>query len=154
MNLWFGLEVNYSLIGTVFYIGSLLMVGFLEEIIFRGFLFKAMSKDNVRTAIIVSSITFGIGHIVNLFNGSGADILSNFSQVCYAIAIGFLFVTLFHRGKSLWPSIITHSIFNALSVFANKAASNQYQISVAMVLVAISIGYSLILMKTLPGREE
>ncbi len=154
VNLWSGVKVNYSLINTVCYIGSMLLVGFLEEVIFRGFLFKAMSKNNVRTAIIVSSITFGIGHIVNLFNGSGTNIPSNFCQVCYAIAIGFLFVTLFHRGKSLWPCIITHSILNALSVFANETGSKQYQIFVAMILCAISIGYSLILMKTIPASEE
>ena len=154
VNLWAGLKVNYSLNVIIFYIGSMLLIGFLEELIFRGFLFKAMSKDNVRIAIIVSSITFGIGHIVNLLNGNEADILSNFSQVCYAIAIGFLFVTLFHRGKSLWPAIITHSVFNTLHVFANEAALHKYQIYISTALIVISIGYSLILMKTLPNGEE
>ena len=61
-------------------------VGFLEEIIFRGFLFKMMKKDNVKSAIIVSSITFGIGYIVNLLNG--ADFIPSLLQVFYAIAIG------------------------------------------------------------------
>ena len=28
-------------------------VGFIEEIIFRGFLFKMMAKDNVKSAVIV-----------------------------------------------------------------------------------------------------
>ena len=91
---------------------------------------------------------------MNLLNGNEADILSNFSQVCYAIAIGFLLVTLFHRGKSLWPAIITHSVFNALHVFANEAALHKYQIYVSTALIVISIGYSLILMKTLPNGEE
>ena len=31
----------------------MLNIGFLEEILFRGFLFKMMEKDNVRSAIIV-----------------------------------------------------------------------------------------------------
>ena len=61
-------------------------IGFLEEIIFRGFLFKMLEKDNVKTAIIVSSITFGMGHIVNLLNG--ADLVPTLLQVCYALAIG------------------------------------------------------------------
>ena len=55
----------------VFYILTMLNIGFIEEIIFRGFLFKMMEKDNVKTATAVSSITFGIGHIINLCrNGS------------------------------------------------------------------------------------
>ena len=49
----------------------MLCVGFAEEVIFRGFLFRAMEKDNVKTAIIGSSVTFGLGHVLNLVNGSG-----------------------------------------------------------------------------------
>lgn len=41
-------------------------IGFLEEIIFRGILYKSIEKDNKKLAIIISSVTFGIGHIVNL----------------------------------------------------------------------------------------
>ena len=120
MRLWFGVKMNYSILETLFYFLSMIFVGFLEEIIFRGFLFKAMCKDNVKTAIIVSSITFGIGNIVNLFNGSGADIIPNICQIFYAMSIGFLFVIMFYRGKSLWPCIITHGVYNAVGVFANR----------------------------------
>ena len=96
VNLWFGMKMNLSIYETLLYMGSMILVGFLEELIFRGFLFKAMSKDGLKAAIIVSSITFGIGHIVNLFNGSGMDLVSNLCQVVSAIAFGFLFVILFH----------------------------------------------------------
>ena len=37
----------------------------------------------------------------------------------YAVALGFLFVTLFHYSGSLWPCIITHSLIDVTSVFAN-----------------------------------
>ena len=115
-NLWNGVTMNLSLLGTVLYIVSMLCVGFLEELIFRGFLFRAMCKDNVKSAIIVSSITFGIGHIVNLLNG--AELLSTLLQVCYAVAIGFLFTIIVYYGKSLIPCILCHGIVNSLSVFA------------------------------------
>lgn len=58
-------------------------VEFIEEIIFRGFLFKMMEKDNVKRAIIVNEITFGIGHIVNLLNGE--ELIPTLMQICYAI---------------------------------------------------------------------
>ena len=80
-NLWFGVKMNASPIETVLYMLSMLCVGFLEEMIFRGFLFNAMAKNGVRSAIIVSSLTFGIGHIINLINGSGAELLPNLLQV-------------------------------------------------------------------------
>ena len=65
-------------------------VGFIEEVIFRGFLFKMMAKDNLKLAIIVSAVTFGIGHIVNLLNGG--DLIPALLQIFYAIALGYLFV--------------------------------------------------------------
>lgn len=150
VNMWFGVRMNLSAGETACYVGSMLLVGFLEEIIFRGFLFKAMSRDNVRTALIVSAVTFGIGHIVNLFNGSGADLTSNLCQVIYAVAVGFLFVTMFYRGGSLWPCIITHSVLNSLSVFSNEAAAERYLIPVSAALTLISLTYCLVLTKTLP----
>ena len=56
-SIFFGVKLNYSVPETVFYILSMLCVGFLEEIIFRGFLFVGMAKKSVKSAIIVSSVT-------------------------------------------------------------------------------------------------
>lgn len=143
VNLWFGVTMNYSLLETVLYAVSMLFVGFLEEVIFRGLLFKAMSKDGLKSAIIVSSVTFGIGHIVNLINGSGADLFSNLLQVCYAIAVGFAFTMLFHRSRSLWACIITHGAVNALSVFANESNLTPGRaIFSAAALTVISLAYA------------
>ena len=139
-NLWFGVKMNLSLTETLLYICSMMCVGFLEEVIFRGFLFRAMEKDGLRSAVIVSSVTFGIGHIVNLLNGSGAGWLPTLCQVGYAIAFGFLFVTLFLRGRSLLPCIFAHSLMNALSVFANEEVfAGGTMIIVSLALAAIAL---------------
>ena len=121
----------------IFYILTMINVGFIEEMIFRGFLFKMMEKDNVKTAIIVSSITFGIGHMVNLLNG--ADFIPTLLQVCYAISIGYMLVMVFYKSKSLIPCIIFHSVFNALSIF-NSTESTLLSI---IVLIILSLGYGL-----------
>ena len=115
INLWGGVHIKNTSSEIIFYILFMICVGFLEEIIFRGFLFKMMAKDNVKTAIIVSSLTFGIGHIINLFNG--AALIPTLIQVCYAVAGGYLFVIIFQKGKSLWPCIIAHACINASSIF-------------------------------------
>ena len=130
-------------------------VGFLEEIIFRGFLLLAMYKENPRAAVIVSSITFGIGHIINLVNGSGAELVPNLLQVIYATAAGFMFVMLFLRSGSLLVCILTHGIFNALSAFSADATALPMQILSCVLLTLISAGYALwlaFLTKT-PDRE-
>ena len=69
VNFWNGLALNVSPLETVLYILSMCFVGFLEEVIFRGMLFKGMCKTNVKAAILVSSLTFGAGHIINLLLG-------------------------------------------------------------------------------------
>ena len=145
-NLWYGAAMNLSPLETVLYVLSMFCVGFLEEMIFRGLLFQAMVKNGVRAAIIVSSVTFGIGHIVNLFNGSGAELLPNLLQVMYAVAIGFAFVMIYCRTKSLIPCILTHSVFNGLSAFANEAAMTpQREIVSGILLAVIGGGYALYL---------
>ena len=140
-NLWNGAAVNYPLSDTVCRIACMLCVGFVE-------------KDGIKSAIIVSSVTFGIGHIVNLFNGSGMDLVNNLCQICFAIAIGFLLVTIFYRGGSLLPCIIVHSAINTLSTFSNKAGVTvEKHIIHALVLIFISVAYNLVLTKTLPKSQ-
>ena len=145
-NLWYGVALNQSPLETVLYILAMFCVGFLEELIFRGLLFQAMARDSVRAAIIVSSVTFGIGHIVNLFNGSGAELLPNLLQVLYAMAVGFAFVMIYCRTKTLMPCIIVHSVFNGLSAFSNEAAMTPgRQILSGVLLAVIAGGYALYL---------
>ena len=151
-NLWYGVTMNYGAPETVLYILAMLCVGFLEEVIFRGLLFEAMRKDNIKAAIIVSSVTFGAGHIINLINGSGADLLPNLLQVVYATAAGFMFVMMYYKSKSLIACIIAHGVFNALSAFANEAnATNEMRILTAALLTAITGSYALYLALSMKG---
>lgn len=150
-NLWNGVAMNASAGEVMLHILSMLCVGFIEEVIFRGFLFKAICKSSVKRAILISSITFGIGHIVNLLNG--ADILPTLLQICYAIAIGFLFTIIFYKGKSLLPCIVTHGIINSLSVFSVQS-SQIFNIVTAGALCIISVGYAVWILKKTENLEK
>ena len=143
------MTMNYSAAESVFYVISMLCAGFIEEIIFRGFLFKAIEKSSLKQAIVISSLTFGIGHIVNLLNG--APVLATLLQICYASAIGFLFTILFYKGKSLIPCIITHAAVNSLSVFAAESTET-VDIIVAAVLTVVAAAYALWILKK-PANE-
>lgn len=150
-NLWNGFALNYSSAEIICRIVCMLLVGFLEEVIFRGLLFRALAKDNIKSAVIISSVTFGIGHIINLFNGSGMDIAENLSQIVFAVAVGFLLVTIFYRGGSLIPCILVHSAINTLGTFANDTdfTTKMHLLHIA-VLIVITVIYTLILTRTLP----
>lgn len=141
-NLWWGFRLNLPVFESVLYVISMLCVGFLEEIIFRGFLFKALCKTNVKQAVIISSVTFGLGHIVNLLNGR--DIPETLLQICYAVAIGFLFTIIFYKTQNLLPCIITHSIINSLSAFANaEGAPSWHGIAGSLFLCLVSLSYAI-----------
>ena len=137
VNLWNGININNSVVEIICHIISMINIGFIEEIIFRGFLFKMMAKDDLKSAIIVSSITFGIGHIINLF--TGGEFLSTLMQIFYCISIGYLFVMIFYKSGSLIPCIMCHSIFNALSIF--HVDGNLFYIS-SIFLIVVPLVYT------------
>ena len=145
-NFWSGTVLNYSAFETVIYILTMLCVGFLEEVIFRGLLFEAMRKDNPRAAVIVSSVTFGIGHIINLINGSGAELFAHLLQVIYATAAGFMFVMMYLKSKSLLICIAAHGLFNATSAFAGEGSdSPEMRVLSAVLLTVITGAYAVFL---------
>ena len=113
-----------------------------------------MRKTNLKLAIAVSSLTFGLGHIVNLLNGRAVP--ETLMQMCNAVAIGFLFTIIFYKTKSLWPCIITHSACNTLSGFANvDAAPAWHSIAGSTFLCVVSLTYALyIINKTKNIHDE
>lgn len=139
VNLWGGIRINNTPNEIIFHIITMINVGFIEEIIFRGFLFQMMARDNVKSAIIVSSVTFGIGHIVNLLNG--AEFLPTLLQIGYAISIGYLFVIIFYKSKSLIPCIITHALFNSLSIFNAESESVRYIVPIFLIVAPLVYAY-------------
>ena len=131
-------------------------VGFLEEVIFRGLLFRAMEKDGTRSAVVVSALTFGLGHIVNLFNGSGRELSSSLVQVAFAVMVGFVLVMIFLRSGSLIPCILFHSANNALKAFEAEGGLDpkaEMALNLALIFLVLG-GYLLYLLKTFPAGSS
>ena len=115
-NIWDGFAPSYRGASLVCATLSMILVGFVEEMIFRGFLFRAMlSKGKKPVAIIVSAVTFGIGHIVNLFTGQAS--FETVMQIVFAISWGFILTMVCYKSGSVIPCIIAHSMIDVLSLF-------------------------------------
>ncbi len=148
VNFWFGVSMHYDLTHQVFAVITMALVGYVEEIIFRGLLFKAIEKDSIKQAVIISAVTFGAGHIVNLLTGHAT--LDTFLQMAYAIAIGFAFVMVFYKSRSLIPCIITHSLVNITSTFSVENAATTsfvWKYAPALFIILVAGGYALYLHK-------
>ena len=141
-NLWWGVSVQKSLPEILLYLVTMLFVGFLEELIFRGFLFTALEREVPKYAVLISSLTFGIGHILNLFTGA-APVWETLLQVCYAIAAGWMFTVVYKRSRSLWVCIAAHSLLNMLSAFTPEDLSMAQGIADAVYLCVLPILYTL-----------
>ena len=136
-NLWDGFALSYHGIELVIAVLSMILVGFVEEMLFRGFLFSAMlSKERAAVAIIVSSLTFGMGHIINLFTGQ-----TNFEtivQMIFAVSWGFILTFVFYKSGSIFPCIIAHSMIDAFSMFgADNALVDQIYVGVTIVVAIV-----------------
>ena len=135
-NLWGGVSLRYDAITSVMAVLSFLLVGVAEEIIFRGFLFNGMRKTGRLTvAIVVSAITFGMGHIVNLLTGHATA--ETLVQMIFAVAWGFLFTFAYLKGGSLLPCIAIHGLIDAFSVFARDNAAADWAYIIATVVIAV-----------------
>lgn len=135
---------------TVFYLVSMLCVGILEELLFRGLLFVCLKKINVKVAVLVGSLTFGAGHVMNLL--TGAPIFSTLLQIVYATAAGFLFTVLLLKTKSLLPCIVTHCAVNMTSAFAVEGGKGLEWLS-ALFLTVVSLVYALWLLRHDLGKK-
>jgi len=144
VNFWNGLTFNYPPVETLLFIVSMCFVGFLEEIIFRGLLFKGLCRGSVRTAILVSSLTFGAGHIVNLL--TGAALFDTLLQLVYASAIGFCFTAFFHVSGSILPLLLSHAFINSTSASAVQPDAGTH-ILMTVIQTFLGVGYGLWLLR-------
>ena len=139
-NLWAGFALSYQGVSLVIAVLSMVLIGFVEEMIFRGFLFRAMlANGNKAAAIIVSSVTFGIGHIVNLFAGQAS--FDTLMQVIFAVSWGFILTMVFYKSKSLIPCIIAHAMIDVFSVFGaeNRLVDQIYILATVIVSIVYCI---------------
>lgn len=134
-NLWGGIAVVYGGVSQVFAVISMLLIGFIEELLFRGFLFRALLKrDPVPVAVTISAVTFGIGHLVNLFAGQGG--MDSLLQVFFAIAWGYLFTLAFYKSGSLLVCIAVHGMVDVFSTFAAHKGNSALVYAIATIVIS------------------
>ena len=126
-------------------------VGFLEELIFRGFLFQAiLKKGSLNRAVIISGVTFGIGHIVNLARGySAAD---QVIQIIAAIFIGVALAYCVAVTHNIVPGVIFHTLFNISGMVTNNNVAMETGILIA--IIVITLLYSFYLKRSIPTQAR
>ncbi len=82
---------------------SSIMTGFYEEMFFRGLLLQNLLKKGIMKAVVISSIMFGLIHLVNGIVGF---------QVISAALFGIYLSAIYLRTKNIWPIIAIHALWD------------------------------------------
>lgn len=131
----------------------LLMIGtgFLEELIFRGFLFQGIyHRSGAARAILISGVTFGLGHIINLLRGYTS--VGQAEQIVTAVVIGIVLAMLVTITRSIVPGILFHIVFNISGTVANAKSDEQTYLLIA--ILAIGASYAVYLIRFVPRRKD
>lgn len=106
----------FSLLLALFFYAA---VGFSEELCFRGILLKfwlfhfTYNNNGRIKAAFVTSILFGMVHLVNLSNGlNAANVIYTFSQILFATMYGIFFSAILYKTKSIWLCGLIHGMIN------------------------------------------
>ena len=149
----FAAGIDRSLSITEIAAACILMIGtgFIEEVVFRGFLFQGIcGKSGVRKAILISGITFGIGHIVNLLRGY--DFAQMAGQIVVAIVVGIVLALLVAVTKNLVPGILFHITFNLSGTITNPGSGMQTYVLIA--IIAVAVPYAIYLLRFVQGEKQ
>jgi CAAX protease family protein len=122
-----------------------LVVGFTEEVWFRGLLLEGLRPRGARAAVFGSALVFGVIHLAN-FRVLG--LASVITQSLGALAIGLMFGAVRVRIGSLVPLVLIHAAFD-VAYLAGTAPSprpiTSQGLRVLLVIIAIALIYTLVL---------
>lgn len=102
-------------IGFNEWLNTILLVGIIEEIVFRGFLLRKFMelfsfwKANTMTSLLFVSIHFPIWFYKELFTFPYI-----ISSIVVAFILSIMFGLIYKKTNSLWSVLIIHSLYNLL----------------------------------------
>lgn len=119
--------------GLVTLLLTTFLIAFGEELVFRGVLLRgAMSQLSVSFAMLLSTVLFGLFHLVNGL--AGQDAAQTSVQVLFAVLVGFFLAPIAIRVGNLWPLIVWHWFWN-IAVILGQTAGILHPLALAGIAV-------------------
>jgi uncharacterized protein len=136
-----GLRDDLDLTAVLLIFALMICVGFLEELIFRGMLFRGIQRSsNLTRAVVISGVTFGIGHVVNLARGMAP--VDQAIQIGFGVVLGIVLALLFAVTGTIVPLIVFHALLNISgNVTVADPASESLMLAATTVLCASYAAY-------------
>lgn len=123
-----GVEETWAtVIAAVAFFG--LATGIVEELVFRGVIMGCLEKRfNIKVAVIVPSVLFGLLHII----GNNLGFVSIIQLLAAGSIVGILFSLIAYESDSIWNNAIVHGFWNMaiiggiLSIGSSEDSSSMF----------------------------
>ena len=109
----------------LFFVGHVLLIGFCEEVLFRGILQNALhtwfgedSPEHVLKAVIISGLIFGFAHLSNALNPQISLLAATKQAVVTAFAGMYYGAIYFRTGKNIGFIILLHALYDAVGMIS------------------------------------
>ena len=119
-----------------------LLVGFTEELYFRGLVWQALRRKSLATALFLSSFLFSIGHFFNLMAGAGLS--DTVLQVIFAFVFGVVAAEIAHATGSLLIPAAWHFAHNFISQLT-RAGEGPQGLAIALIQGTVLSVYAIYL---------
>ncbi|OLV20348.1 hypothetical protein BOO71_0000100 [Deinococcus marmoris] len=96
------------------YVANFLLVGFAEELMFRGILFEAFrTRLTPLLTVLGTAVIFASVHLINLVHG--ASLQGTTDQIINAFAVGVMMGALRLRVASIYPLMLFHAVWDIVT---------------------------------------
>lgn len=133
--------------GMSFLLASLFLtigVGLSEEIYFRGIIYNLWKTQGKGKAVMVSSILFGICHLMNVLGGAG--IIETVLQIFFAFFYGIIFALIFIKTESLLPCVGLHFLHD-FCAFVGSELTDVAELGLILAQTVIMLIYIVLLVR-------
>jgi len=116
---------------------QIMIVAFIEEIIFRGFMLNILISKGIRSAVLTSSLLFALTHSLQLLGGQSLE--TTISQITYAFFIGMVLSLLIVNQQSIIVAIVFHGLNNSLIMMGKDNDSSIYTYIIILIMIIYTV---------------
>lgn len=116
---------------------QIMIVAFIEEIIFRGLMLNILLPKGIMPAVLTSSFLFAITHSLQLLGGQSLE--TTILQITYAFFIGMVLSLLVVNQQSIIIAILFHGLNNSLIMMGKDNDSSIYTYIIILLMIIYTV---------------
>ncbi|EOV2572840.1 lysostaphin resistance A-like protein [Enterococcus faecalis] len=145
---------SFQIRNVFFFLLTCFFTGVFEELLFRGIVLTRLSSIySPRVSVTISSIFFGIVHLLNLIDQPWL-IKGTLTQVFYTFCLGMILGTIYSKGNNIFTIILLHASFNFFGSFSQVFTSNISLVKQDSSMIEILIPIILIVPSTILSLKK